>query len=201
MSNQVLWVPHKHHLLSLHIDIVNFSGWEMCIINFKDFKGWWERRILRASFRRLQLRHDLETGRRYFTQWVGSARDCRNCSRWLVHNLWKWFSSYHILERIHLAAGVGLNLATAFSYMDVATQFVSVVGRDPSGDFILSEAPSLSKTSIQRLEGTATGQVTKIICLLFYFYLHICTMLIRIQRARLKDKKHFCFLGRNVIRE
>ena len=54
------------------------------MINFKDFKGWWERRILSASFRRLQLRHDLETGRRYFTQWVGSARDCRNCSRWLV---------------------------------------------------------------------------------------------------------------------
>ena len=155
----------------------------MCMINFKDFKGWWERRILSASFRRLQLRHDLETGRRYFTQWVGSARDCRNCSRWLVHNSWKWFSSYHILDRILLTAGVGLNLATAFSYMDVATQFVSAVGRDPSGDFILSEAPSLSKTSIQRLEGTATGQVTKIICLLFYFYLHICTMLIRIQRA------------------
>ena len=62
-------------------------------------------------------------------------------------------SSYYDL----LAAGVGLNLATAFSYMDVATRFVSAVGRDPSGDFILSEAPSLSKTTIQRLEGTATG--------------------------------------------
>ena len=184
MSNQVLWVPHNHHLLSLQIDIVNFSGWEMCMINFKDFKGWWERRILSASFRRLQLRHDLETGRRYFTQWVGSARDCRNCSRWLVQFMELIFIlSFYILDSILLNAGVGLNLATAFSYMDVATQFVSAVGRDPSGDFILSEAPSLSKTSIQRLEGTATGQVTKIICLLFYFYLHICTMLIRIQRA------------------
>ena len=79
--------------------------------------------------------------------------------------------SFYILDSIHLNAGVGLNLATAFSYMDVATQFVSAVGRDPSGDFILSEAPSLSKTSIQRLEGTATGQVTKIICLLFSFYI------------------------------
>ena len=79
---------------------------------------------------------------------------------------------HHIISlnvSILLTAGVGLNLATAFSYMDVATQFVSAVGRDPSGDFILSEAPSLSKTSIQRLEGTATGQVTKFICLLFSF--------------------------------
>ena len=52
----------------------------------------------------------------------------------------------------------------AFSLLDVGTQFVSAVGQDPSGDFILKEAGAkLPTTSISRLVGTPTASYCSVL--------------------------------------
>ena len=63
----------------------------------------------------------------------------------------------------HYFAGVGLNLATAFSHLGVDTKFLSVVGQDPSGDFILSQAEKLSKDLILRVPGVPTASYCSVL--------------------------------------
>ena len=92
-------------------------------------------------------------GSNHDTLWRVSNRGCFSTGGGVSHE-----------AKVRTAAGgVAFNLATAFANLDMNPKFVSLVGNDLAGDFILNHDSKLCKSGIRRLSGVSTASYCSVL--------------------------------------